>query len=321
MENGDRPLITVIIPAYNEAGLIENTLAKVATYLTEGEDRWEWELLVVDDGSTDGTGDLADAFAADDLRVRVLHHRVNFNLGQALRYAFGESRGDYVVTLDADLSYSPGHIGRIVKELDKTRAKVVLASPYARGGSVLGVPGSRLAASKAANRFLSVTAKGDLSTVTGMTRGYDGVFIRSLNLKAMDVEINSEIIYKAQVLRARIVEIPATLHWDPDRDSSFAFSRSVAAYAFSGFLFRPFAFFIIPGLVALAGALVLWLWLVLASGDDTYRAVLAATATVVGVQLVALGLLSVQSKRYFEEMFHLGTTIHRANLGEITEPR
>jgi len=123
------------------------------------------------------------------------------------------------------------------------------------------------------------------------------------------------------VLRARIVEIPATLHWDPDRDSSFAFSRSVAAYAFSGFLFRPFAFFIIPGLVALAGALVLWLWLVLASGDDTYRAVLAATATVVGVQLVALGLLSVQSKRYFEEMFHLGTTIHRANLGEITEPR
>lgn len=307
--------VTVVIPAYNEAAIIETTLDRVCDHMEQLGDRWQWDVIVVDDGSIDATGEIAERVATRRPQVKVLHHPVNFNLGQALRYAFRSTDADYVVTLDADLSYSPDHIDRMLDALVSTRAKVVVASPYAPGGTVRGVPASRLRASRMANRFLSITAKGNLSTITGMARAYDGVFLRSLNLKAMDIEINAEIIYKAQLLRARIIEVPATLEWDPGRASSFRMSRSVAAYAFSGFLFRPFAFFIVPGLLAMGVGLLLWLlavWYWWTDSGGLMAAVVAGSLTLVGVQLLALGLLSVQNKRYFEELFHLGTTLIRA---------
>jgi len=97
------------------------------------ENRFRWELIFVNDGSTDGTGDLAESFAASRSNVLVLHHFTNFRLGQALRYAFSNCRGDYVVTLDVDLSYSPEHVERLLEKIVATRAKIVIASPYMSG--------------------------------------------------------------------------------------------------------------------------------------------------------------------------------------------
>jgi glycosyltransferase involved in cell wall biosynthesis len=77
-------------------------------------DSYDWEVVLVDDGSIDETGAIADTFASAHTHVRVLHHKVNFNLGQALRYAFGTCTGDYVVVIDCDLSYSPDHITRML---------------------------------------------------------------------------------------------------------------------------------------------------------------------------------------------------------------
>ena len=92
-----------------------------------------------------------------------------------------------------------------------------------------------------------------------MVRVYDGRFLRSLDLRAMDTEINTEIIYKAQILHARIVEIPAHLDWSfastggtRRAATNFRFSRSTISSLFSSFLFRPFLFFMLPGLILLA---------------------------------------------------------------------
>ena len=166
-----RPLISVIIPAYNEETHISATLRDVIAYLEGLGERYRWEIVVVDDGSSDGTLEAIRALAATEPRLRAAPQPSNFNLGQSLRYGFSVAEGDYLVTLDADLSYSPEHIGRLIEVLDTTEAKVVIASPYMEGGTVTGVPTSRLVASKAANRLLSVAAKGDLTTVTGMVRG------------------------------------------------------------------------------------------------------------------------------------------------------
>jgi glycosyltransferase involved in cell wall biosynthesis len=296
--------------------------------------------VVVDDGSTDATRRIADEFAATRPEVRVLHHKVNFNLGQALRYAFNHCDSDYLVTIDSDLSYSPDHIGRLLSTIVDTGARIVIASPYLLGGETVNVPFVRRIASRIANRILARTSRGGLSTLTGMVRAYDRRFLSSLDLKAMDSEINVEIIYKAQLLRGRIVEIPATLDWSSQRDragerrSSIRMSRSTSSSVLMSFYFHPMLFFIIPGviLLALSSWMILWIcirvgqnyaagsgpWdprfsdaLSTAYDEGAYQFVVGGVALLLSAQLLALGIVSLQAKRYFEELFHLGSSIFR----------
>jgi hypothetical protein len=118
-----------------------------------------------------------------------------------------------------------------------------------KGGKTSNVPLKRLLLSKCANRFLSFFAPGNLSTLTGMVRVYEGKLLKKISLKANGFDINTEIIYKACLLRSRIIEIPAHLDWSEQRDikrnrkSSFRILRTALNYFSSGFMFKPFRFF------------------------------------------------------------------------------
>jgi glycosyltransferase involved in cell wall biosynthesis len=345
-----KPSVSIVIPAYNEATILEKNLGILCDYMKGLEDQYDWEMVIVNDGSTDETGDIADAFARTRNNVTVLHHMFNFRLGQALRYAFNNCRGDIVVVIDSDLSYSPDHIGKMLAKMKESRAKIVIASPYAKGGKVSNVPWLRKIMSVWANRFLAYFAKDrfldKLTTITGMVRAYDRIFLNKLNLKAMDMDINPEIIYKGMILRARIVEIPAHLDWGVEqvpkpgakaRKSGMRIFRSILASLISGFIFRPFMFFILPGM----GLAVLSLYPIGWASFHTYSyyAKLAGSGLTIGhrlsgaiaqafalsphafivggitlmiaVQLISLGILALQNKRYFEELFHLGSSIYK----------
>ena len=134
------PLVSLVVPAYNEAQIIERNLTNLCEYMQSLEDTYRWELIIVNDGSTDETGERAEAFARKRDNVHVLQHPVNLRLGQALRFAFDNCGGDYIVTMDVDLSYSPDHIQKLVAKITETGAKIVIASPYMKGGTVSSVP-------------------------------------------------------------------------------------------------------------------------------------------------------------------------------------
>jgi hypothetical protein len=253
--------------------------------------------------------------------------------------------------MDVDLSYSPDHIGKMLKKIRETRAKIVIASPYMKGGRVSNVPLLRKILSVIANRFLALTVTRDnfsdkLTTITGMVRAYDRQFLSGLNLKAMDVNIHPEIIYKAMILRARIVEIPAHLNWGwredsskklPPRKSSMRIFKSIIQSLLSGFIFRPFMFFILPGLTLILLSLYPLIWtlihsigyfksIVVSNLPLDYRIseavahafkhsphtfIVGGFVLMIGIQLFSLGALALQKKRYFEELFHIGSTIYK----------
>jgi glycosyltransferase involved in cell wall biosynthesis len=335
-----RTAVSVVVPAYNEAAGIASSLERLCTYLRSLESRYDWEVVVVDDGSDDDTALLAEMVAATWPEVRVLRHRTNFNLGQALRYAFSRCEGDYVVTLDSDLSYAPEHVGLLLEAIEASGAKIVIASPYAAGGRTTGVPLVRRLLSRGANRFLSHMTRRELATLTGMVRIYDRPFLQSLDLRSTDVGINTEIIYKAQLLKARICEIPAHLDWSgqrelPERRSSLRVTQSVLTYLASGFLFRPLAFFALPGMVLLLLSLYTMGWVGIHVGSELlagpgiafseavsrafagapHTFIVGGISLVLAIQLLSLGILAAQSKAYFEETFHLGTGLRRHALG------
>jgi glycosyltransferase involved in cell wall biosynthesis len=331
-----RPFVSVVLPAYNEAAIIGQNLEMLCTYMATLEPDYRWEVVVVNDGSSDDTGAIATEVSRRWPQIRVLHHRSNFNIGQALRYAFSTCDGDYVVTLDSDLSYAPSHVGQLLDAIRTTHAKIVIAAPYLRGGQTTGIPRVRLLLSRAANRFLWLATKRQLATLTSMVRVYDRPFLSTLDLTSTDVGLNTEIIYKAQVLKAKICEIPAHLDWTaqqqlaPERRSSLRLTRSVLAYLSSGFLFRPLAFFALPGVALLLLSLYTLAWAayrvaghMLSQGavfsaavseafqDAPHTFIVGGISLLLAVQLISLGIMAAQSKAYFEESFHLGTSIYR----------
>jgi glycosyltransferase involved in cell wall biosynthesis len=337
-----RPLVSLVVPAYNEASILAEHLEALCRHMETLEQNYRWELILINDGSSDETGALAAAFAHGRSNVQVLHHVVNLGLGEAFKTAFNRTRGDYVISLDLDLSYSPDHIDRLLARIRETRAKVVVASPYMKGGRVSDVPWLRRILSVSANRFLSFAANKSLSTLTGMVRVYDGKFVRALSLTSSGMDINPEIIYKARLLRARVEEIPSHLDWrlqnavGAKRRSSLRMARQVLAVLLSGFLFRPVMFFILPGVALLAFSTYVNSWLIFhfihayenaaqyagffvrssASVAAAYQVaphtfVVGLSSLMLAIQLLSLGILAMQSQHYFEEIFHLGSTIYK----------
>jgi glycosyltransferase involved in cell wall biosynthesis len=96
----DAPSVSVIVMAYNEAGTVASVLREISETLAPSG--LTYEVLVVDDGSDDGTGDIADEVAASVPEIHVLHHGVNRGIGEVYRTGFSAARGDYLTFLPAD---------------------------------------------------------------------------------------------------------------------------------------------------------------------------------------------------------------------------
>jgi glycosyltransferase involved in cell wall biosynthesis len=337
-----RPLVTIVLPAYN---VLKDGFLAIDGYLRTLAAQYRFEYLVIDDGSADGTAEIADALAAARTDVSVLHHPTNLGVGRAFRTAFRHCRGDYVVTLDVDLSYEPRHIGLMLDKLRETRAQVVLASPYMKGGRISNVPWLRRTLSIWANRFLSLFAPGRLSTLTCMVRAYEGDFIRGLVLRATGLEVMPETVYKTMIMRGRIAQVPAHLDWSRQlaagtkRRSSTRIGRQMIGTLLSGFIFRPFMFFILPGLLLLAFAIWTNVWMFVhffeawrelgpiegdrisaaiaqAYRDFPHTFIVGLLSLMLAIQLIGLGILALQAKNYFEEVFHLGSRTGRTEARE-----
>ena len=126
--------LTVVVMTYNEAATLERTVAEIRGEL-EGLGR-AWEILIVDDGSTDGSGERADALAAADPRHRVIHHPVNRGLGGVYRTGFTSARGAYLTFFPADGQFAASIITEFRGAIDGV--DLVLGTLPARRDSRLG---------------------------------------------------------------------------------------------------------------------------------------------------------------------------------------
>ena len=121
-------LLSVVIPVYNEAATVEGIVAQVLAEPTEKE------VIVVDDGSTDGTAEKLAALAADD-DVQLLRHESNRGKGAALRTGIEAAAGEVVLVQDADLEYDPADYSKLLKPILDGKADVVYGSRFAGGES------------------------------------------------------------------------------------------------------------------------------------------------------------------------------------------
>lgn len=138
-ERGGGPFrkLSVFFPMWNEEAYIERALDAAATECRRLVDHGEildYELIVVDDASTDHTGKIADEMAAADAHVRVVHHPVNRKLGGSMKTGFASATGDLVLYSDADLPFDMTEVSRAVHLLRYYEADIVSAFRFDRTG-------------------------------------------------------------------------------------------------------------------------------------------------------------------------------------------
>ncbi|ANY09120.1 polyprenol monophosphomannose synthase [Pseudonocardia sp. HH130630-07] len=172
--------VLVVVPTYEERENLGPAVARVHAAVPHAD------VLVVDDASPDGTGELADELAAADPRVRVLHRGAKAGLGAAyldgFRYALsGEHQ--VVVEMDADGSHAPEDLPALLAALDS--ADVVLGSRYVPGGEVLNWPWHREVLSRGGNLYSRLALGVPIRDITGGFRVYRRAVLEALHLETI----------------------------------------------------------------------------------------------------------------------------------------
>lgn len=220
-------MIRFVIPAYNEAENIPRLLTDLAPRARALGAR----VIVVDDGSSDGTGEIVRAYA-QDMHLAVVRHPVNSGLGSAInsgiRAALGEaSDDDPIITLEADTTSDLDDLDTMLEEFDRG-ADVVLASVYAPGGKLLGVSKPRIALSKSVSTtFRYLGGLQEMHTLSSLYRVYRAGTLRRaadtygyLLVREPGFAANVELLLKLCASGAKVAEVPTTNDWSTRKGQS-----------------------------------------------------------------------------------------------------
>jgi len=193
------PRISIIIPAFNEETLIGVTLSAIQEALKEEEE--SYEIIVVDDGSVDNTADVARKAGA-----QVITHERNLGYGKSLLSGFKQARGDIIVFFEANLSFNPQDIKKLIKNVEE--ADLTIGSRYIQSAKKSQIPFYKALISKirALMIYFSTSVK-----VTDPDSGFRAIHkekLDRLHLESKDFSINYEMIAKAAKMGFKISEVP-----------------------------------------------------------------------------------------------------------------
>lgn len=203
--------VSLIIPCFNEIDALPQLERKLPPVLELLERRYgRLEVILVDDGSTDGTLAALRTGLGADPRVRVIPHERNQGLGAALRTGFQAARGEILVTTDADGTYDFGEILGLMALL-QPGVDVVTASPYHPEGAVAGVPAYRLVLSQGASFIYRALLDPSVYCYTAMFRAYRRRVIESVRFQSPGYLSMAEILSEALLQGFKVVEFPTVL--------------------------------------------------------------------------------------------------------------
>ena len=200
--------VLVIIPTYNERDNIERITARVRKAVPSVD------VLVVDDASPDGTGEVADAMAAADEQIQVLHREGKDGLGPAYIAGFrwaAEHGYDVMVEMDADGSHQPEELPRLLAALED--ADLVIGARWVPGGKVRNWPKRREALSRGANTYARLMLGIPLHDATAGYRAFRAATLAKIGLDEVDSRgycFQIDLALRAVRQGLRVVEVPIT---------------------------------------------------------------------------------------------------------------
>lgn len=206
-------MISIIFPLYNERDNVIRYPADLFPILdTIAKKTGErFEFIFVDDGSSDDTVEQVKALAMSRPDIKILVHQKNSGMGTAIVTGLGSSLGELVITMDADLTFRPADVEKLIEKYQETNADCVSGSPYLEKGHLMEVTPFRLLMSKTINFLYRVLLKSSITCVSPIFRLYRRSVLTELDISSRNFEINAEIMSKLLIGGKKVVEVPVPL--------------------------------------------------------------------------------------------------------------
>jgi len=193
--------VSVIIPVYNERSTIEPAVRAVLAVNRADE------ILIIDDGSTDGTRDLYPAIQALDDSIRIILHEKNMGKGAAVRTGFANATGEILLIQDADLEYDPRDYPALLRPIEEGRAAVVYGSRF-RGGPTKTMFFWHMVGNKLLTLVTNIVYNTILSDMETCYKVFRADVVRGIPLRSRGFEFEPEITSKVLKRGYRIYEVP-----------------------------------------------------------------------------------------------------------------
>ncbi len=225
------PTVSVVIPAHDEGGCILPTLQRLAGVLEAAA--VDHEIVVVDDHSSDDTGEIVRAFAAGAPRVRLVVNEAEGGFGMAVRAGLDAARGDAIAVFMADASDDPDDLVRFVRAMERTGAECVFGSRFAPGGRVIDYPRPKLALNRFANAAIRVMFGIRYDDTTNAFKLYRREVITGISpLVSRHFNLTVEMPLKALVRGYSHVVVPNSWTNRAEGVSKFRIKEMGSRYAF-----------------------------------------------------------------------------------------
>jgi dolichol-phosphate mannosyltransferase len=222
------PDVWVILPTYNEAENLERIVGDVLEHLPESR-----RVLIVDDNSPDGTGEIADRLAAADESIRVLHRERKEGLGPAYLAGFRvalDGGAERIIEMDADFSHDPSFLPRLIEATEN--ADLAIGSRYVPGGGITDWGPMRRFISRGGSAYARVALGLPIQDLTGGFKCFRRIVLETINLDTIEARgyaFQVETTYRALKEGFRVVEVPIVFK---DRtDGTSKMSKGIIAEA------------------------------------------------------------------------------------------
>ncbi len=198
--------LSVVIPAYNEQDTLPIVVKRVLAL------KEITEIVIVDDCSSDRTGELADLLARNDPRVIAAHHRTNQGKTEALKTGFSLTTGDLVIVQDADLEYDPAEIPDLIAPIVQNQADVVFGSRFLVRKASRVLYFYHFLANKGLTFCSNLLTNVNMTDVETGYKAFRGDIIRSMRIQSKGFGFEIEVTAKVAKLKCSIYEVPISYH-------------------------------------------------------------------------------------------------------------
>jgi glycosyltransferase involved in cell wall biosynthesis len=225
-------MISILFPLYNERENIVNYNIDLFPIIDDiaqktGE---KFEFVFIDDGSQDDTVEQIRKIARSRNDVTLLVHQKNCGMGTAIKTGLGSSQGDLIITMDADLTFRPVDVLKLIEKYRETGADCISGSPYLKEGLMEEVTPFRFLMSRSVNFLYRMLLGEKITCVSPIFRLYRSNVLTGMNITSNNFEINAEIISKLLISGKKVVEIPVPLLKRKHGESKINVKKEVKNY-------------------------------------------------------------------------------------------